>query len=187
VRTTRDDEILSLESDLEEKGWKIEALNDDNESRRLFAVMLALRLGIEQRRLVAALKRMTTNRDDWIGVVSERDATLVELNKRLSSAHGTIVLHVQSNEKLRERIVVLNAWCKKSHQHRLRLERLTLRFEEEMEVARDAIYSQSLRNEELQVSLTQLSSDQVNASEVRATMLHRLQVSEMRRVELEKR
>ena len=187
VRSTRDDEILSLESDLEAKGWAIEELNDENESRRLFAIMLALRLGIEQRRLIAALRRMTIDRDDWIGVVAERDASLAGLNQQLSSAHGTIVLHVKSNEQLQERIALLNAWCKKSHQHRLRLERLTMRFEEEMEVARDAIYSQSLRNEELQVNLTQLSSDQVNASEVRATMLHRLQVSEMRRVELEKR
>ena len=117
VRSTRDDEILSLESDLEAKGWEIEELNDENESRRLFAIMLALRLGIEQRRLIAALRRMTTDRDDWIGVVAERDASLAKLNQQLSSAHGTIVLHVKSNEQLQERIALLNAWCKKSHQH----------------------------------------------------------------------
>lgn len=39
----------------------------------------------------------------------------------------------------------------------------------------------------MQTSLTKLSSDQINASEIRAKMLHRLKISEARRIELETR
>ena len=41
--------------------------------------------------------------------------------------------------------------------------------------------SQALKNKEMQTSLTKLSSDQINASEIRAKMLRRLEISEARR------
>ena len=47
--------------------------------------------------------------------------------------------------------------------------------------------SQALKNKEMQTSLTKLSSDQINASEIRAKMLRRLEISEARRIELETR
>ena len=179
-RQARELEIEELENDIVNKGMENLELQDISESRRVFAMMIALRLGLEHFRLWYKYQSEILRGDDL-------EVKWKSAEDRVVDGHRAIALHVNSNDKLRARIQELELWCKKSHTHRRRLEELTKRFEIEMQAARDAIWSQSLKNKEMQESLTQMSSDQVLASEIRAKMLHRLQISEMRRIELEER
>jgi uncharacterized coiled-coil DUF342 family protein len=111
----------------------IQQLTDTSENRRIFAVLLTLRLGVEQRRLYFALESMTLHRNQ---LQDELDQT----KEQLVNAHRAIVLHVKSNEELQAQINPLKQWCKKSHSHRKKLEELIVRFEIEMSAARDAIW-----------------------------------------------
>jgi chromosome segregation ATPase len=111
----------------------IQQLTDTSENRRIFAVLLTLRLGVEQRRLYFALESMTLHRNQ---LQDELDQT----KEQLANAHRAIVLHVKSNEVLQAQINPLKQWCKKSHSHRKKLEELIVRFEIEMSAARDAIW-----------------------------------------------
>ena len=147
--------------------------------------MLGLRLGLEGKRLhtawqaeIQALNSMTLDRD------GQREA-LADSRQKLADAHGTIAMHVKSNEQLRDRINELKAWCRRAHRHRKRLEEIVGKFDVELQAARDAVWVQHVKNKELQVEVTQMAGDQVQASEVRAVMLERLRASEQRRIELE--
>lgn len=111
----------------------IQQLTDTSENRRIFAVLLTLRLGVEQRRLYFALESMTLHRNQ---LQDELDQT----KEQLANAHRAIILHVKSNEELQAQINPLKQWCKKSHSHRKKLEELIVRFEIEMSAARDAIW-----------------------------------------------
>lgn len=158
----------------------IQELNNNCETGRIFSILLALRLGIEHNRLYHNLKNVTLKKNYYKDLSDEKI-------KQLSKAHLTIVMHVNNNDKLNEQILHYKKWCKKSYNNRKILEDLIEKFEIEMNHARDAIWSQSLKNKNMQQLLTQISSDQVNASEVSAQLLQRLQISELRRVELEAR
>ena len=178
LRRRREVQIAGLEDDLEMS-------QNETESFRTFAIMLGLRLGLEAKRLHNLWQR---SKQDLNSMTLDRDSQLSDLREtqeNLAKAHGTISMHVKSGDVLRLRIDELKDWCKRSHRHRKRLEDIVKKFELELGAARDAIWSQSLKNKELQAEVAQMAGDQVEASEVRAVMLDRLKASEQRRLELE--
>lgn len=161
--------INQLEYNAEQKVWEMKTLTTKFQDVSLINKELEISIEQLQKTLQA----------------SQNKGTALENN--LAKAHGTIAMHVKYGEEKMQRISVLEKWCKKSHQHRIKLEDLIKRFEIEMNAARDAIWSQAIKNKEMQESLTQMASDQVNVSDIRSKMLYRLQISEMRRIELENR
>ena len=162
-------EIMSLEDTLE-------GARDNAEARRLWLVLAGVALH--------ATARTSQRREEARAALEQALGRKTEECQRL---HQTIVAHVAAADEQRRRLLELKGWCKTSHRHRRRLEDLVGRFDVELNAARDAIWAQSVRLQELSGYATKMAAGQVAASEVRAVMVHRLRVSEARRLELEAR
>ena len=198
LRQLREDEIHDLNAVMEnerlESAARLSRKQNDCDNRQGFSILLAFRLTAEIRRFdcnlrltLKNLSSMTSHRDKLQHTLAGTKENLADTKRSLAESHRTISLHLKANDDLRARVAELEKWCIRAHNHRTKFEHLIKMFENELSAAQDAIWAQAVRNDEMREALTQLVGDQLKASEVRAVMLERLQLSEMRRLELEQR